>query len=242
VGYVASISDGDTRFDTDANTDPQGTLKLYAKPWAWLHVSMSGLLSGAIGRTNEAAPGALWLGETWAMAIGSRTAGPTFVDGLPVPDGPNVITHTWLAGADVVLTPLDGLRVWLAGGRYHIEARGSGSYDRDLSYWIAEIVVEGRLLSPALDPLYLGLRANGLTTGDGARGYLLDARHLDSLGFNMRNLDELSAVLGLRIGRHVRVRGEYAFQNVDLVRGVTPDIASRIDDEHWFALDVAISF
>jgi len=242
AGYVASISNGDTRFDTDSDTDPQGTLKLFADPWPWLHVSASGLVSGAIGRTNAAAPGALWLGETWAMAIGSRTAVPTFADGLPVPDGPNVITHTWLGAADVVLTPLDGLRIWLAGGRYHLATRGSGPYDRDLDYWIAEVVAQGGLVSPALDPLYLGLRANGITTGDGGRGYLLDAGHLDSLGFNMRSLDELSAVLGLHLGRFVRLRGEYAFRNVDLVRGVTPDVSSRVDDEHWFALDVAIAF
>ena len=241
-GYVASISNGDTRFDADPNTDPQGTLKLYTDPWPWLHVSVSGLASGEIGRSSEAAPGALWLGETWAMAIGSRTAVPTFADGLPVPDGPNRISHTWLAGADVVLTPVDGLRLWLAGGRYHIEARGSGPYDRNLDYWIAEVVAGGRLVSRALDPLYLALRANGITTGDGGRGYLLDARHLDSLGFNMRNLDELSAALGLRIGELVRVRGEYAFQNVDLVRGVNPAISSQIDDEHWFAFDVGIAF
>jgi hypothetical protein len=242
VGYVASISNGDTRFNTDRNTDPQGTLKLFTDPRPWLHLSASGLASGEIGRTREAAPGALWLGETWAMTLGSRTAVPNFVDGLPVADGPNVIDHTWLVGADAVVKPLDGLRVWLGAGRYHIESAGSGRYDRDLHYWIAEVVAEGRLVSRALDPLYLALRANGLTTNDAGRGYLLDSRHADTLGFNMRDLSELSAALGVRIGPYVRVRGEYAFQDIDLVRGVTPDIRSEIDDEHWFAFDVAVSF
>jgi hypothetical protein len=176
------------------------------------------------------------------MAIGSRTAVPTWIDGLPAPDGPNVITHTWLAGADVVVKPLDGLRVWLAAGRYHIEARGSGPYERDLDDWIAEVVAEGRLVSRALDPLYLALRANGITTGDGGRGYLLDARELEGAGFNMRNLDELSAALGLRIGPWVVLRGEYAFQNVDLVRGVDASVVSGVDDEHWFAFDVGVAF
>jgi hypothetical protein len=176
------------------------------------------------------------------MTLGSRTAVPNFVDGLPVADGPNVIDHTWLVGADAVVKPLDGLRVWLGAGRYHIESAGSGRYDRDLHYWIAEVVAEGRIVSRALDPLYLALRANGLTTNDAGRGYLLDSRHADTLGFNMRDLSELSAALGVRIGPYVRVRGEYAFQDIDLVRGVTPDIRSEIDDEHWFAFDVAVSF
>ena len=129
-----------------------------------------------------------------------------------------------------------------AGGQYHIESQGSGPYDRDLYYWIAEVVAEGRLVSRALDPLYLALRANGLTTGDGGRGYLLDFRHSESLGYNMRDLNELSAALGVRIGPYVRLRGEYAFQDVNLVRGVTSDIRSQIDDEHWFAFDVGIAF
>ncbi len=241
-GYVASISNGDTRFNTDTNTDPQGTLKLFTDPWPWLHLSASGLVSGEIGRTSAAAPGALWLGETWAMAFGSRTAVPNFVDGLPVADGPNVIDHTWLVGADAVVKPLDGLRVWLSSGQYHIESSGSGPYDRNLYYWIAEVVAEGRLVSRALDPLYLALRANGLTTNDGSRGYLLDNRQSGTLGFNMRDLNELSAALGVRIGDYVRLRGEYAFQDIDLVRGVTPSIRSQIEDEHWFAFDVGVAF
>src|SRR5262245_7602167 len=47
-GYVASISNGETDFNHDTNTDPQGTLKLYTDPWPWLHLSVSGLASGEI--------------------------------------------------------------------------------------------------------------------------------------------------------------------------------------------------
>jgi hypothetical protein len=241
VGYIASVSNGDTNFNVDANHDPQGTLKLYTDPWPWLHLSVSGLLSGEIGHANEPAPGALWLGETWAMAIGAFNAVPNFIDGIPAPDGPNQIERTWLVGGDAVVKPLDGLRVWLGGGRFDIDASGSGPYDRSLCYWIAEIVAEGNLVSPELRPLYLGLRASGLTTGDSGRGYLLDYRYWDTAGFNMRDLNELSAVLGVRIGRYVVVRGEYAFRDVDLVRGARTAIAG-IDDEHWFGIDVGIAF
>jgi hypothetical protein len=241
IGYVASVSNGDTNFNVDANHDPQGTLKLYTDPWPWLHLSVSGLLSGEIGHANEPAPGALWLGETWAMAIGAFNDVPNFIDGIEAPDGPNQIERTWLVGGDAVVKPLDGLRVWLGGGRFDIDASGSGPYDRSLYYWIAEVVAEGNLVSPSLRPLYLALRANGLTTGDSGRGYLLDYRYWDTTGFNMRDQSELSAALGLRIGRYVVVRGEYAFRDVDLVRGARPAIA-RIDDEHWFGIDVGVAF
>jgi hypothetical protein len=241
-GYVASVSNNDTRFNTDTNHDPEGTLKVYTDPWPWLHLSVSGLASGEIGHKNAPAPGALWLGETWAMPFGAFTAVPNFVDGLPVADGPNQIRRTWLLGGDAVLRPIDGLRVWLGGGRFQIDASGSGPYDRSLDYWIAEIVAEGTLVSPALRPLYLALRANGLTTGDGGRGFLLDYRYLNTAGFNMRDLNEYSAALGARIGRFVTLRGEYAFRDIDLVRGVTPAIRSQAGDEHWFAFDVGVAF
>jgi hypothetical protein len=241
VGYVASISNGDTDFNVDSDTDPQGTLKLYTDPWPWLHLSVSALGQGDVGSRTREADGALWLGETWAMAIGGSPV-PNFIDGVPLPDGPATIDNTWLAGADAIVRPLDGLSVWLGAGRYHIEADGSGPYDRDLEYWIAEIVAEGKLVSPSLEPLYLALRADGITTGDSGRGYLLDSRQYGSLGFNMRDLNELAAVLGVRIGRYVRLRTQYAYHDVDLVRGVTPDLRRFGDDEHWFAADVAVSF
>ena len=64
--------------------DPQGTLKLYTDPWPWLHLSVSGLVSGEIGRTSEASEGALWLGETWAMPVGLFADVPNFIDGVAV--------------------------------------------------------------------------------------------------------------------------------------------------------------
>lgn len=242
LGYVASVSNGETDLNADDNGDPQGTLKLTSDPFPWLHLSVSGLLSGGIGSSNSMASGALWLGETWAIPIGAFTAVPTISDGAPVVDGPNEIDRTWLLGADAVLTPLDGLRIWLGGGRYGMEASGSGPYDRQLDFWIAEVVASGRLISRRLDALYLGARANGLTTGDDDRGYALDVRMVDELGFNVKSLAEYSAVLGVHVGRFVRLRGEYTFQDIDLVRGVPSSVSSQRGDEHWFAVDVSVAF
>jgi hypothetical protein len=204
---------------------------------------VSGLLSGEIGRSDEAAPGALWLGETWAMRVGAMTDVPTFVHGMPVPDGPNQIDRTWLLGADVILRPLEGrLETWVGAGRFDIDASGTGPYDRTLYYWILEVVADGSLVSPWLDPIYLALRANGLTTGDASRGFLLDVRLADSVGHNVRNLAEYSAALGVVLNEWVRIRGEYVYQDIDLVSGLPPSIASQRNNEHWFAFDVGISF
>ena len=64
----------------------------------------------------------------------------------------------------------------------------------------------------------------------------------ETAGWNLRDLNEYSAALGVRIGKYVVLRGEYAFQDTQLVRGVTPDIRSAVDDAHWFAFDVGVAF
>jgi hypothetical protein len=162
---------------------------------------------------------------------------------MPVPDGPNQIDRTWLLGADVILRPLEGrLETWVGAGRFDIDASGTGPYDRTLYYWILEVVADGSLVSPWLDPIYLALRANGLTTGDASRGFLLDVRLADSVGHNVRNLAEYAAALGVVLNEWVRIRGEYVYQDIDLVSGLPPSIASQRNNEHWFAFDVGISF
>lgn len=243
LGYVASVSNGETPFESDQSTDPQGTLKLFGEPFPWLRLSVSGLISGEIGDEGSPAMGALWLGESWARAFGSGSAVPNFVDGAVVADGPDVLKRTWLLGGDVVLRLCDGgLRVWLSGGRYWIDSRGATLYDRALDYASAELVVEGRLAAPLLAPLYLGIRGDDLRSTDGSRGYLLDFRFADSLGYNMRSLSAISTVVGLRIGKHLTLRAEYRFQDVDVVRGVSPGIAAAADDGHGFALEVGGAF
>jgi hypothetical protein len=240
--YVASVSNGETPFNVAAGDGVQGTLKLSVQPRPWLKLSASGLVSGEIGSAGEPASGALWLGETWATAFGSESSVPSFVDGLPTPAGPNVLDGTWLAGVDAVATPWRHVRSWVAWGRYAIDSAGPSLYDRTLDYWIAELVLGGGLVTPWLEPLYLGLRTNRLSTNDGGRGYLLDYRYEDSLGYNAKALTEHAVVLGWRLGKYVVLRAEYDLRRVDLVRGVTPEIAARADDAHGFAFNVGAHF
>lgn len=241
VGYVAAVSDGDTSFNTDTTSDKLTSLKLYWHATPWLYLSASGLRTGKLGSSDSPASGALWLGEAWGRALGSRSDVDSYQHGVIVPDAPNRIDDSWFVGADVVIELEDRLRVWLAGGRYALDSPASG-YDRELYYWIAEAVVRGAWATPALRPFYLGLRANALGTYDDDEGYLLDSRRASSLGYNMESQTDWSAVVGWEINDWVRLRVEYTHRDIDLVRGVSSAIRNASRDVDLYAVEVGGSF
>lgn len=217
--YVASVSSGETPRSVSLEGGGQVTLKLITEPTRWLRLSASALWSGRTGAEGEPAQGALWLGEGWARAFGSGSPVPNFYDGRVIADGPDVLDRTVYLGADAVLTHPRGARLWLSYGTYEIDSSGRSLYDRRLHSWIAELVLEGRLATPALRPFYVAARANGVGTYDGDRGYQLDFRYAGRVGYNMRSLDAYSLGLGWRVTRWATLRVEYTFQQVGLVRG-----------------------
>jgi hypothetical protein len=238
VGYVASISNGETPFDFDDGSGEQVTLKLWTQPLPWLHLSASGLTSGEIG----AGTGALWLGETWAMPIGEETDVPTFFRGAEQADATAGYTRTWLLGGDVVITPIDALRIWLAYGQYEMDSEDGSTYDRTLHYAIAEAVLRGSVLGPLFAPGWVGLRADALGTFDGDRGFLLDWRYGETLGYNMESFRAWTAVLGWQLGRYTFLRAEYALRDIELVRGVTPAIRDAAEDADVFSIELGVQF
>lgn len=242
LGYVASVTNGETPFNAETGRGKQGTLRLFARPTSWLYASVSGLYSGRIGSSSSPANGALWLGESWARSFGSGTSVASFQDGVPVADGPNVLRATWLAGADVVADFQDRARAWLAYGRYDIDSTGGTSYDRVLHYWIAELILRGAWLSESLRPFYLGVRGSGLGTYDGNEGYLLDVRRAGSLGYNMESITEVGGVLGWKLARGLRLRAEYTHHQIELVRGVTTAIRDAARHNDFFAVEVGAAF
>jgi hypothetical protein len=241
-GWVASVSDGETPFNVDTESEPQVTLKLFADPTPWLHVSASGLRAGEMGSASSPAMAALWLGEMWGRAFGSGTSVPNYVNGVAVADGPNRLEESWLAGADVILHFDRIARIWLAGGWHRIDSSGPHLYDRDLFYWIAEVILEGAVAAPLLEPFYLGLRANGLGTYDSDEGYLLDSRVRETLGYNAKTLEVYSIVIGWRLLDGVTLRAEYSFWDVDVVDGVDAAIRSSVDDRNLYAVEVGVAF
>jgi len=242
LGYVASVTDGETPFNADADSAPQFTLKLFARPTDWLYLSASGLHAGRMGSSSSPAMGALWIGESWPRAFGSGTNIASFDHGVAVPDGPFELEGVSLLGGDVVLSWRDLARLWLAAGWVAIDSEGPSLYDRDLQYWIAELVLEGRGVAPLLDPFYLGLRSSGWGTFDRDAGYLLDSRYAARLGYNQRSLATGSLVLGWRLSALATLRAEYTLQRVSLVRGVTDSIEDAAGRGDFFAIDLGVAF
>ncbi|MEZ4330446.1 MAG: hypothetical protein R3F35_01735 [Myxococcota bacterium] len=236
-GYVASLTNGDTDFN-DVGGDYQLTAKLWAQPFAFLYVSASGLFTSAL----EQVDGALWLGEGWPRPFGSGTPLTAHFEGAPVAADPDGLGHVWAVALDVVITPLDGVRIWLAGGRVDLPSQGASRYDRALAYGLGEIVLGGQLVSPGLKPLFVGLRVDGVGTFDDGRGYLLDVRYTGDYGYDMVHLLAYTAVAGWRLGDYVTFRMEYSHRDVDLVRGAVPDLPGRTGNEDLYSVEFGLHF
>ena len=225
IGYLVSVTNGNNDFNDSGGGD-QLTAKLWTQPIPAIYLSASGLWTKALHQTD----GALWLGEAWARPFGSGGPPiPNLEDGIAVPDDPDGLGNTWALGVDAILTPLDGLRLRLAVGRYDIESNGDSIYDRALWYWIAEATVEGQVLSQALHPLYAGLRVDSSGTGDSDRGYLLDVRYTGTLGWNIEEIRAYTVVLGWHLGEYVTLRAEYSRREIDLVRGASTALGGAGD-------------
>jgi hypothetical protein len=107
---------------------------------------------------------------------------------------------------------------------------------------LAELVVGGELISPRWKPLFVGLRAGGLSTCDNERGYLLDRRYSSSLGYNMENMLAYTAVAGWHLGEYVTLRAEYSHRDVDLVRGAAAALPEREGNEDVYSVEVGLHF
>ncbi len=245
-GYVASISDGETDFESDASRDPQFTLKLYAQPTPWFYASVSALHSGRVGsdENGEPASGALWLGETWATPVGSFAPWiPVYQDGVATSGAPsNELDSTTFVGADLIFTHEKLGRLWLAYGRYSIDAAETSDFDRDLSYWIAQWTLSGDAIAPELAPFYLGLRAAGLGTYDDGEGYVLDSRQAWTLGYNVSSLQAYSIVLGWHLTPWTTLRAEYSHQDIEMVDGTPRSLRDAARDADYFGFELGAAF
>lgn len=240
-GYVASVSDGEGGFNGELNSSKQVTLKLSWDPSEWLHLSASALRTGTLGSEYSSADGSLWLGEMFPRAFGAGAAVPSFDHGVEIPNGPNELDNVVVLGGDAIVQ-LPGARLWLSAGNASFDSSGPSVYDRDLLYWLAELVLQLRTVSPVLDPMYLALRASGLGTYDKDEGYLLDFRYWD-VGYNMRALDAYAIALGLPLGDNLVLKAEYTIQNIGLVRGIDdPEIRRAAEGANFFGMEIGVHF
>ncbi len=59
----------------------------------------------------------------------------------------------------------------------------------------------------------------------------------------MNELDTYALVVGLPIGDHITLKGQYAWQHIALVRGVTdPDIKEAADHSDFFGMEIGVHF
>jgi hypothetical protein len=241
LSYAFSVTDGENAANLLSNGSQQVSLKLAADPWEWLHLSVSALRSGAIGSDSNPGVASIWLGETLISKFGMLSTAQTFDHGAPIGDGPNKLNDIQILGGDAIFK-LPDTRLWLSYGGARLDSSGGTQFDRDLIYWLAELMVQAKLISPRLAPAYVALRASGLGTYSDNEGYLLDFRN-SAIGYNMSELDTYAFVVGLPVGEYMTLKAQYAFQRIALVRGVTdPDIKEAADKANFFGMEVGVHF
>jgi len=239
--YAFSVTDGENAMNVLPNGSQQVSLKLAVDPWEWLHLSVSGLTTGAIGSSTSPAMASVWLGEMFPRAFGAGSTAQSFANGLPIAAGPNKLHGIRILGGDAIFK-LPDARLWLSYGGATIDSSGGTTYDRELIYWLAELMVQMRLISPRLAPAYVAFRASGLGTYSDNEGYLLDFRN-SAAGYNMSELDVYALVLGLPIGDYLTLKTQYAFQHTALVRGVTVEsIKDAAKNGNFFGMEVGVHF
>jgi hypothetical protein len=241
--YIAGVLSGDTGFAVDFSRQVQLATKLAWEPAAWAHLSLSGLRSGPLGSRGAPAASTLELGETHVVPFGSETDVPSFQNGARIGDDPDPALSMNAGEADVIVTPTNWARLWLAWGHVAIRSDGSSAYDRDLDYGTAEAIVGFGGLSHALERLYVAARGSAIGTFDRNEGYLLDAMNGgDDLGFNTRRVTVASLGLGVRVTRFLTLKSEYSWYDFALVRGVTPEIRAEAGGRNFFGLGATLAF
>jgi hypothetical protein len=143
--------------------------------------------------------------------------------------------------ADAILKR-EGLgRLWGAFGQTYLRSGGPSSYDRELLHWILEGVFELGAIDPALDRLYAAVRYSAIGTFDSDEGWRLRVMNGGAnLLFNVRDAQMVTAGLGLRLSRRIRLKSEYTWSYFDLVRGVTSDLESLARHRSYFGFGFAL--
>jgi hypothetical protein len=205
---------------------------------------VSGLHTGELGDGDDPAEAALKFSGTFLVPFGSDSDVPNFQNGRRVADDPDLKFDTINAGeVDLVLSNETWGRLWLGYGWLGIRSAGNSIYDRDLQYGVAEGVLELGAFARMLEPLYLASRYSFMGTFDSDEGYRLGAMDDgDDLGFNTENLSIVSLGLGLRLGRSIVLKSEYAWYDFDLVRGANAELRRQARNRDFFGIDLSYRF
>lgn len=240
--YAIAITNGDDDFSGNSNETPQVTVKLTARPFAWLTASVSGTRTGGLGGGDPGESALEW-GGTHAEPI-SNAGVQTFQHGVPIAADPtNRLDDLYAWEADLVFEKRNVGRLWLAGGQAFVESGTGSFYDRDFAYWIAEAIVELGMLAEPLDPFYLALRYSAIGTFDSDKGYHFEAMNDGgNLGNNTKRVDQLSAGVGVRLHKSLIIKAEYSHFDFDVVRGVSAAIKRLSGSRDYGGVAVSVGF
>jgi hypothetical protein len=224
VRYWIAVLNGDSGFSTNTQVDPSVALKFAWEPLAYTRLSLSGMRTGSLGggSPGETGKSAIEWAGTHAKPVGEGGM-PVFQNGALVPPDPSLRIDDVMAWeADLIIERPDLGRLWVAAGQAYIQSGGTSFYDRDFTYWIAELTVELGALVSALERFYFATRYSGIGTLDGSEGYLFEAMNEGGdLGYNTKRVDAVSVGVGFRIYDNLVFKTEASWFDFDLVSGAS---------------------
>lgn len=239
LAYVFSIGNGDNGTDSNSDAEPQWTGRLSVRPTPWAKLSLSAL------RTGELRVGAWELGGTHLYTVGFPGTGSAaaYQDGVLVVDPSFTVDTTDAWQGDLMLTPVPWGDLWLSFGRAHLRSKGASSFDRDLSFGAAELVIKLAELLPVSPSLYIAGRFSTVGTFDSEEGYKFEMMNgANSVGYNISRADIISAALGYRLSQELTLKAEYSLFDIDLVDGVPLSFRRDARRRDFFGFGLSLGF
>ena len=241
--YIFAVTDGDDAFNENTQEAVQLAGKISYRPFSWARLALSALDTGTLGEAKNEGRSALEFGGSHAYPFGFGTDVVNYQDGIPIMDDPNPKFSMRAWEVDTILYPSDWGHVWLAYGQVSIRSNGSSKFDRDLLYWITEGVLELGKLSEHLSRYYVAARYSAIGTFDSWEGYMLAAMNDGKeLGYNTKDVQVVSAGLGIRLHQNIKLKLEYSWYDFNLVKGTPSDIRHNADDRNLLGAGISVKF
>jgi hypothetical protein len=216
VRYAAAVQNGGISDVRDFDSDKSIAGRLEYDPTAWLHLSLSGMRTGALNAQQDALS-ALWFGNAFFRSVGSAAT---------------TKFHANLVEGDISIRLAHG-RLSAFGGyvRYN-DNDPAGPNGRDLYYYSVEFVHN------IVSKLYGAARFSQIFANDGFP--IAGNSPMGPYFFNPTALTteiwRLSLGLGYRFSSNLVVKAEYSFERGKELSGATRD------HEDLFGLEAAFKF
>ncbi|MBK7974606.1 MAG: hypothetical protein IPK07_15440 [Deltaproteobacteria bacterium] len=239
VSYQLALLDGDQQVGVNSQSTPSLAGKLTVSPAPWAHLSASGYTSGKLGQLDHPVWSALIIASAPFPPLSTNPYNPEYPGQSRPEDDPARLDGVGAWEVDVVLERAGVGTAWLGYGQVRADGSGEPITGRTLRYGVGEGTLELGSLAAALDRLYLAARISFIRPFDDRAGYLLN---VDDDGFELGFDTELVTItelgLGLRITRHLTLKGSYSMYDFGVVDGA--DAETRHDatsrDYGWLVL------